>query len=86
METIRLSSKGQIVLPKPIRDARQWAAGATFEVELLADGVMLRPLKAATSMTLDQVAGCLKVAGPARSIAEMDDAVLAEARARHGRR
>lgn len=33
METTRLSSKGQVILPKSIRDARHWAPGAEFEIE-----------------------------------------------------
>ena len=33
MESTRLSSKGQIVLPKGIRNARGWAPGTEFIVE-----------------------------------------------------
>ena len=45
METTRLSSKGQLVLPKSIRDADNWSEGTEFLVERVADGVLLRPLR-----------------------------------------
>lgn len=85
METARLSSKGQVVLPKSVRDARHWDSGTAFSVELVDDGVLLRPLKPAGTTRLEDVAGCLRVSGPARSVEDMDRAVLAEARRRHGR-
>jgi AbrB family looped-hinge helix DNA binding protein len=33
MEITRLSTKGRIILPKAIRDARAWAPGTEFTVE-----------------------------------------------------
>jgi bifunctional DNA-binding transcriptional regulator/antitoxin component of YhaV-PrlF toxin-antitoxin module len=44
METTKLSSKGQIILPVSIRLANQWQAGVEFAVENTAEGVLLRPL------------------------------------------
>ena len=42
-----LTSKGQITLPKEIRDRLQLDAGATLEFELLPDDTILaRPVKA----------------------------------------
>ena len=43
METTRLSTKGQIILPKNIRTSRAWAPGTEFTVEETADGILLRP-------------------------------------------
>src|SRR5215472_12977882 len=45
METTRLSSKGQVILPKSIRDAHRWQRGTEFMVEDTAVGVLLRPAK-----------------------------------------
>jgi AbrB family looped-hinge helix DNA binding protein len=45
METTRLSSKGQVILPKSIRDAHRWQPGTEFMVEDTAEGVLLRPAK-----------------------------------------
>ena len=43
METTRLSTKGQIVLPKNIRTSRAWVPGTEFTIEETADGILLRP-------------------------------------------
>jgi len=43
METIRLSSKGQVVIPKEIRDRFHWEAGIELVVEKRAGGIVLRP-------------------------------------------
>jgi AbrB family looped-hinge helix DNA binding protein len=84
METTRLSSKGQIILPKVVRDAHHWGPGTDFLVEDTGDGVLLRPVKAAPAR-LDDVVGCLRVKGPARTIEEMDAAIGNEVRARRDR-
>jgi len=86
METTRLSSKGQIILPKAVRDLHRWEPGTDFTVEAAGDGVLLRPVKKGPVTRLEDVAGCLKYDGPARTIEEMDAAITAEVRARHARR
>jgi AbrB family looped-hinge helix DNA binding protein len=84
METTKLSSKGQVILPKAVRDARHWRAGTEFIVEANGDGVLLRPLKALAPRTLATLAGCL--GGPARrTIEDMQSAIAEELKARHGR-
>ena len=80
--TTTVSTKGQVILPKTIREQREWAAGTRLIVEDTKEGVLLRraPLFAPTRM--EDVFGSLKAKGPARSIEEMDAAVAAEARRR----
>lgn len=85
METTRLSSKGQIILPKLVRDAHQWEPGTDFSVEDTGDGVLLRPIKASAPTKLSDVFGCLPVKGVARSIEEMDAAIDSELRDRRDR-
>ena len=85
METTRLSSKGQIILPKAVRDTHHWAPGTDFSVEDTGDGVLLRPLRTAEPTRLDDVVGCLRTKGPARTIEEMDAAIGGELRARRDR-
>jgi AbrB family looped-hinge helix DNA binding protein len=85
METTRLSSKGQIVLPKAMRDAHNWGPGTDFLVEDTGEGVLLRPLKAGRPARLDDVVGCLRVKGPPRTIEAMDAAIREELRARRDR-
>jgi AbrB family looped-hinge helix DNA binding protein len=83
VETTRLSTKGQIILPKKIRDSRAWPAGMEFTVQETRDGVLLRPAALFPETTLDQVAGCLKVKGPAKTLRQMDLAIAREVKRRH---
>lgn len=85
MQTTRLSSKGQIILPKSVRDEHHWEPGTEFSVESAGDGVLLRPVRSVAYSRLEDVAGCLRVTGPRRSIAEMEAAVVAELRGRRDR-
>jgi AbrB family looped-hinge helix DNA binding protein len=82
METTKLSSKGQIVLPRSIRNARNLQPGTEFSVEETAEGILLRPLKPFARTSTDQVFGSLRYAGKAKTVAQMHEAVLAEARRR----
>ena len=80
--TTRLSSKGQVILPKPIRDQRNWGPGVRLIVENTQAGVLLRAEPLFEPTTLDQVFGALHRPGPAKTIEEMDAGVAAEARRR----
>ena len=82
METTRLSSKGQIVLPRSIRAAKAWRPGQALAVVSTEEGVLLKPLKAFSRSSLDEVVGCLRYKGKAKTVEEMDAAVAAEARRR----
>lgn len=86
METTKLSSKGQVILPAAIRTANQWKAGVEFAVEDTGDGVLLRPLKPFAATTLDEVTGCAGYTGKVHTLEEMDKAITAETKARHARR
>ena len=85
MDTARLSSKGQLVLPKAIRDADHWGEGTEFLVERVAEGVLLRPVRLVPTTRLDDVLGSAEYRGPARSTAEMDQAIQRGVKARRGR-
>jgi AbrB family looped-hinge helix DNA binding protein len=43
METVKLSSKGQIVIPKEIREAQQLASGTEFFVTCVQGEIRLTP-------------------------------------------
>jgi AbrB family looped-hinge helix DNA binding protein len=85
-ESTRLSTKGQLILPKAIRDSKAWEPGTEFVVEECGDGVFLRPIGRFPAVDLDEVAGCLrsKVDG-AKTVDEMHDAIGREVMRRHGR-
>jgi AbrB family looped-hinge helix DNA binding protein len=85
METTRLSTKGQIVMPKTIRASRAWTPGTEFTVEETGDGILLRPAAVFPATTLDQVAGCLKSKGRAKTIAQMNATIGRELMRRHDR-
>ena len=78
MARSRLSSKGQIIIPKPLRDAHGWKPGTDFAIEETEDGLLLRPLTQFAPTEIDDVIGCLQWRGPAKSIEEMDAAVAAD--------
>jgi AbrB family looped-hinge helix DNA binding protein len=85
MEKTRLSSKGQIILPKGVRDAKQWEAGTQFAVEEVADGVLLRPLRPFPQTAVDEVFGCLQYKGRAKTLREMETSIAQGVKERHGR-
>jgi AbrB family looped-hinge helix DNA binding protein len=79
MDTTRLSSKGQIIIPKGVRDAHGWKEGMEFVVETTTAGVLLRPKRLFRRTTVKDVIGCATYTGPSHTIDEMDAAILAEA-------
>ena len=85
METTRLSTKGQIVLPKNIRISRAWPPGTEFTVEETGDGILLRPAGRFPRADLDEVAGCLRSKGKSKTFAKMSTAVGREVIRRHDR-
>ena len=85
METTRLSTKGQIILPKAIRDSRAWEPGTQFTVEATAEGVLLRPAARYPAARLEDVAGCLRSTGKPGTSAQMRAAIGREVSRRHDR-
>ena len=84
-EITRLSTKGQIILPKSIRDSRAWAPGTEFTVEETGDGILLRPAGRFPATDLGDVAGCLRYKGKAKTPAQMRAAIGREVMRRHDR-
>jgi AbrB family looped-hinge helix DNA binding protein len=78
MDTTRLSTKGQIILPKGIRDSRAWGPGTEFTVEETGDGILLRPAARFPDAKLDEVAGCLRSTRKSRTPAQMRAAIARE--------
>ena len=63
METTRLSSKGQVIIPKGFRTSHHWLTGLELQVIETGDGVLLKPRAPFPETTIDQVAGMLKREG-----------------------
>jgi len=85
MEITRLSTKGQIVLPKSIRVTRAWGPGTKFTLEETGDGILLRPASRFPEADLDEVAGCLRSKRKAKTPAQMGAAIDREVMRRHDR-
>ena len=85
METTKLSSKGQVVLPKSVRDEHGWAPGTEFEVESTSDGVRLRAKAPFPRTELAQVFGSVPYSGPAKTLEEMDQGIRAAVARRYRR-
>jgi len=85
MDKTTLSSKGQVILPKSVRQAHNWTPGTVFSVEEADDGVLLRPLKPFPATELEDVFACLAYSGPAKTLEEMEKSINAEVRRRHAR-
>ncbi|MGD0695976.1 MAG: AbrB/MazE/SpoVT family DNA-binding domain-containing protein [Terriglobia bacterium] len=85
MEITKLSSKGQVVLPKSVRVAKGWQPGTEFTVDEVKDGVILRPRRLFKPTTVEEVFGCLKYRGRPKTLKEMDEGITKEVKARHAR-
>lgn len=83
--TTTVSTKGQVILPKAIRDARQWAPGTSLVVEDTGEGVLLKPAPLFASTKSKDVYACLAHKGAAKTLKEMEAGIVAEARRRHAR-
>jgi len=83
--TTTVSSKGQVILPKAIRDQRQWPAGTELIVEDTPDGALLKAQPVFVPTRPKDVFGSVGYDGPAKSIADMKQGVAAEAKRRHAR-
>jgi AbrB family looped-hinge helix DNA binding protein len=74
MPTTHLSSRGQIVIPKSIREAHNWTSGQEFEIIESGTTLVLRPKKPFPETTLDDVVGCANYDGPRIPTGELSGA------------
>ncbi len=61
---ITLSSKGQVVIPKEIRDELHWEAGTQLTLVANASGVTLKVAPKKTGRNLAELIGMLRHNGP----------------------
>jgi AbrB family looped-hinge helix DNA binding protein len=83
--TTVVSTKGQVILPKAIRQRRDWPAGTRLIVEETADGVLLRRAQVFPETRPEDVRGMLAYKGKPKTLKEMDEAITAEVKRRHAR-
>ena len=76
METTKLSSKGQVVIPGPLRKSLHWEAGQELIVIEVGDGILLKSGDVFKETQINDVASCLKYTGEAKSLEDMELAIL----------
>ncbi|WP_119269802.1 AbrB/MazE/SpoVT family DNA-binding domain-containing protein [Taklimakanibacter deserti] len=81
----RVSTKGQVILPKAIREKRRWNAGTELVVEETPEGVLLKAASLVPRTDPKKVFGMLAYRGRPKTIEEMNAGVLAEAKRQHDR-
>lgn len=82
METTRLSSKGQVIIPHSIRLAHKWSAGVEFAVIETDKGILLSPIKSFKPTSIKEIIGCVGYKGPKKSLKNMEQGLAKGARKR----
>lgn len=75
METTRMSSKGQVIIPKSVRNAHHWETGQDLVVIDVGDGVLLRTRNVFPQTSLSEVASCLRFTGKSKTDRDMEKAI-----------
>lgn len=83
METV-LSSKGQAVIPKPIRDALGLLPGSKINIELVGDSARISAVR--KDLTPEAAYGLLHYAGPPIEESEWEERIAQSMRDDHAGR
>ena len=68
----KVSSKGQVVIPKAVRDRHGWKPGTELVVEDRPEGVLIRTKPGIRPTMLDEVVGIANYKGPPKTLADME--------------
>lgn len=75
----RLSAKGQVVIPKDVRDRYHLAPGQVLDVVETPEGVLLKPQRKKDGITIEEaiarIRKVIKYDGPVVSIEEMNQSI-----------
>jgi AbrB family looped-hinge helix DNA binding protein len=80
MQTTRLSSKGQVIIPKEVRMRRRWEPGQELQTIETEEGLLLKPVSPFPETSLQEVISCLPYSGKTKSLQEMEEAIKTGAR------
>lgn len=75
METIKISSKGQVVIPKSLRVAHHWKVGQELVVVDVEDGILFKAKSPFKETSISEVASSLRFNGRTSSLDDMDSAI-----------
>jgi AbrB family looped-hinge helix DNA binding protein len=81
MATTVVSTKGQVILPKAIRDSKRWGAGTELIVEETREGLLLRAARLFAPTKFADVRGSLPSNGKHLRIEDFDKVLRAAAEA-----
>ncbi len=75
----KMSAKGQIVIPKDVRDRLHWAQGDALELIETSDGVLIKRPKTGKTLTVEEalarIRARVKYDGPPVTIEEMNESI-----------
>jgi len=83
--TTVVSTKGQVVLPKAIRESKGWVAGKALVVEETREGVLLKAASPFAPTKPDEVFGALSHHGKRLSDEDIEKALRAAVKRRYAR-
>ncbi len=75
MNITRLSSKGQVIIPKPLRTLHHWEPGQELVVVDAGDGILLKPKTPFEQTNIKDVASCLRFKGKSKTLDDMEAAI-----------
>lgn len=75
MEVTRLSSKGQVIIPKAMRTAHRWETGQELLAIDMGDGILLKPKNPFSATTLQDIMELPAYSGTPKTVEEMHEAV-----------
>jgi bifunctional DNA-binding transcriptional regulator/antitoxin component of YhaV-PrlF toxin-antitoxin module len=76
----KVSDRGEITLPEAVLERQHWSAGTELVVEERPDGVVLKSAPVFAPTPQGSAFGMLKYTGPPKTIEEMEQGILDEAR------
>ena len=71
MSTVTVSTTGQVVIPKEIRDALHWETGVELTLTAVGNGILLKETPKKHGKRLEDLRGMLKHDGPPIPIEEL---------------
>ncbi len=80
VETTKLSSKGQVIIPKHIRESHRWDTGLELQVIEFKGGILLKPKAPFERINIDDIAGFLQYSGPKKTDENIQEAMRQAAR------
>jgi AbrB family looped-hinge helix DNA binding protein len=80
MLSTTVSSKGQVVIPREVREVHGWKPGTVLVIQEQGDGILLRPVPAFPVTTVDDLLGCVPHVGQRKSLQEIEAGIAEGAR------